>query len=63
MNTKPIHGIASSFLISDTEDRVNTALRVAEYRNNEFYHIGTFIQDSLIFQSDFGTGLRRDNVE
>ncbi len=63
MNNKPIHGVASSFLISDTEDRVNTALRVAEYRNNEFYHIGTFIQDSLIFQSDFGTGLRRDNVE
>jgi tetratricopeptide (TPR) repeat protein len=63
MNAEPIHGIASSFLISGTEERINTALRVAEYRNNKFYHVGTFIQDSLIFQSDFETELRTDNVE
>ncbi|MEE9189670.1 MAG: hypothetical protein V3U16_02760, partial [Candidatus Neomarinimicrobiota bacterium] len=63
MNAKPIHGVASSFLISRTEDRINTALRVAEYRGKEFHHVGTFIQDSLIFERDFGTGLRRDNGE
>jgi tetratricopeptide (TPR) repeat protein len=63
MNTETIHGVASSFLISGTEERINTALRVAEYRNNKFYHVGTFIQDSLIFQSNFETGLRIDNVE